>query len=583
MSSLPVLFLLAALAAPPPPPVPPAPPVAAPMPPQPPEPPEEGVLRGDWPKEQSGRTVSLTDNQTIDDAVEEIGQKAGWNVVTNTGAIGDRRLVVRMKHVPVEEALEAVLTGSGLAATRKGDTVTISPMHSAPRTQIRPTLTGFDKPSGKKVDADFKDTPADAALRQLAEKGGFSISVPSWAKTPINAHFQQAPVEDALKVVLEESGLAAEKNGSIIRVTAARGPRVVISGHNRHFSFSVGDDEDAEDPVANLQDQIDRATQDAEQAAEDAAQAAEDAASQTGRGLHRRNRGRDKSVTGGDVTLGSGEKARDVVAVRGSVKLENGAQAREAAAIFGNVDLAPGAVVDRDAVAVGGDIHVSPGARIGRAATSVGGKIIIDPGGQIDGEQTSVAFPGLKGALLLVGGLFGLGAAASPLMVIGNVLAQFAMFFALGLMLLLFAPRRIESVAQNLLNAPAKAATTGILGFLALPLLGFLLAITVIGIPLILVEFMTVMVAAVFGYSALALIVGRLIPVKITRGAAVAQLAMGTAIIVVLSEIPIVGTLAWLCAGVWAFGAVIRTKFGGNGAQPASPPTDLPMPAPGAT
>ncbi len=54
----------------------------------------------------------LDDKETIDDAVAEIGKAAGWSVATNTGRLGDRMLLLRLKDVPVEEALRAVLSGS---------------------------------------------------------------------------------------------------------------------------------------------------------------------------------------------------------------------------------------------------------------------------------------------------------------------------------------------------------------------------------------------------------------------------------------------------------------------------------------
>ncbi len=62
------------------------------------------------------------------------------------------------------------------------------------------------------------------------------------------------------------------------------------------------------------------------------------------------------------------------------------------------------------------------------------------------------------------------------------------------------------------------------------------------------------------------------------------QLAVGTAIVVVLTQIPVLGWLAFLSGWLLVFGAVLRSRFGGQGpvlpttavAQPPAPPPPAP-------
>jgi hypothetical protein len=220
---------------------------------------------------------------------------------------------------------------------------------------------------------------------------------------------------------------------------------------------------------------------------------------------------------------------------------------------------------------------------VGRDATSVGGELVIDPGGEVEGEQTSVAIPGLKGLLGAAGWSLGLGHVHSPFIFAGQLLSEFAMLFALGLILLVFFPRRLDAVAASVEAFPGKATLVGLVGTLAQPILLVLLVVTIIGIPLVAVQILALLVAGLLGFSALALLVGRRIPFHVERGQAVLQLAIGTALVVVLANIPIVGPLVWVAAWLVVFGAVLRTRFGRPEPLPPVPPIETqPPPAPAA-
>ncbi len=511
-----------------------------------PAPPDEGKLLGEWPAGPSGKRVTLADKMDVDEALEQIAAAAGWNLVANTGAAGDRTLILSLRQVPVEEALQAVLAGSPLAATRHGDTVTVAPfLPRAPRGEEE-ILAGFDKPTGAKFSGELKNTPVDEALKRIARAAGLSVVLPPGLHGAVSASFDGAPVEDALRAVLAQAELTAVRRGSVVTVSRESGPRVVISGGKRRFQFGV---EGVPEDVAAI----------AREAAEEARQSLDEA----GRDLApaRGGRGTDR-VVHGNVTVGAGERVRDVVAIQGTVALGPGAVAREVTAVVGSVDLGPGAVVQRNATAVGGNLHVAPGARVGRDATSVGGTIVIEPGGVVDGAQTAVPIPGLGGLLGMALGATGFGAKVAPLVAAAGVLAKFAVLFALGLLALLLVPRRLDGVGASLIAAPWKALLAGLLGTAAMPVLTVLLVVTIVGIPLVAVQVLGVMVAGILGVAALAVVVGRRVPLKLERGQAVAQLAMGTAILVALGAIPVLGCLVWVAAWLFVFGAVLRTRFG---------------------
>ncbi len=117
-----------------------------------------------------------------------------------------------------------------------------------------------------------------------------------------------------------------------------------------------------------------------------------------------------------------------------------------------------------------------------------------------------------------------------------------------------------------------KVLLAGLLGTLAMPVLTVLLVVTIVDIPLVAVQVIAILVAAVVGYTALALLVGRAIPWQPARAAAIAPLAIGVVLVVALSEIPVVGPLAMITGWLFAFGAVLRTRFGQPpAAMPAAP------------
>src|ERR687887_113660 len=88
------------------PPAPPSPPQAgrrAPPPPAAPAPQAQaGKRAGDWPAKRSGKTVTLTKKMSVDEALEKIASAAGWNLVANTGRLGDRIVILGLREVPVE-------------------------------------------------------------------------------------------------------------------------------------------------------------------------------------------------------------------------------------------------------------------------------------------------------------------------------------------------------------------------------------------------------------------------------------------------------------------------------------------------
>ena len=129
-------------------------------------------------------------------------------------------------------------------------------------------------------------------------------------------------------------------------------------------------------------------------------------------------------------------------------------------------------------------------------------------------------------------------------------------FFLLALLLRAVAPARLDRVTASLTRAPLRDVLYGLLGTIAMPVLTVLLAVTHRRDPAASRSRSSrIIIAAILGYTALALLIGRAIPIGERRADGVIQLAIGTGIVVLVSEIPVVGVLAMVSAWLLVFGA----------------------------
>jgi len=373
--------------------------------------------------------------------------------------------------------------------------------------------------TAKTFSGEFDDTPADQALRAIVDAGGLSMVLPHGTYEKVSAHFKDAPVEDAVRAVCIEAGLRAERHGTVVVISrnAAASPTPTPTLP----------------PLPVPRAAVERA-------------------------------GKDR-VVAGDVNIGPGERVDDVVSLHGNVTLAPGSRARDVGALSGSIDIGSGAQVDGDVTAIGGDVRVASGARIEGDAAAIGGKVVVAPGATVHGNRANVN--------LSLGGLPALAlpaahaAHSSPVLHLGFLAAEFAVCFALGLVFLLVWPRGLERVAHALKAAPARSVAIGLLGTVGLPMLALLLTITVVGMVLLPVEGLLVTVGSLLGFSALALLIGRKLPIR-RRLTPVGQLAVGTALMTVAINIPRVGGVVLVLAWIVVLGAVLATRFGSQDAGP---------------
>jgi hypothetical protein len=275
----------------------------------------------------------------------------------------------------------------------------------------------------------------------------------------------------------------------------------------------------------------------------------------------------------GDVRVSDDESVGGAaVAVLGSVTVD-GEVGHEVVAVLGSVDLGPKAVVNGDVVSVGGRINRSPTARVRGSVTEVS----VDGVNMPDVDIRWGPFPWW----------WHNGFGAVPRL-IGSGFRLLLLIVLTGLALLLARPT-VEASSHRLADNPVKATIIGVAAQILIPptliITGILLAISIIGIPvlLFLVPFvvLALIVMALLGFTGTAYAVGQwvrrrfglapqpgfadvvlgvvmiLMPLLIGRLIAVAGWPVnGLALILIISGVAL-EFLAWTAG----FGAVLANTF----------------------
>ena len=218
----------------------------------------------------------------------------------------------------------------------------------------------------------------------------------------------------------------------------------------------------------------------------------------TERGPRRARRGGDAVRVMGDVTVAADEQVDgDVVAVMGSATI-HGEVDGDLTVVMGTATLGPESVVTGDVNVVGGALNRAAGSRVDGSIHNV-------TSGQRTWSGSNMPSP-------LRGGFFGrLGSLAGTLI-------RVALLALLALVVVAFGRASVERVADRAAADPVRAGLIGfaaqILFFPVLVLTVILLAISIIGIPLlVLVPFGVVLavIVMVIGFTGVAYHVGRLL------------------------------------------------------------------------
>ncbi len=255
---------------------------------------------------------------------------------------------------------------------------------------------------------------------------------------------------------------------------------------------------------------------------------------------------RDQIVLAGDVLVRRGDEVGEVVVLRGTVVVA-GLVRGDIVVIDGRIQVAgqvSGSVVNVGGpVTLGGSSHVL-GDVIAR------GRVRVVPGAQVDGsvrEGSAFTF-------------------RTPIAALGRFapwLAIWMSVLALGLLLLLLAPRGADAVSNASRTAPWASTGWGAVAFVALPIAGALAIVSLVWLPFGLGLLLALFLLYSVGLALAAFALGRRIW-REPRGRLLA-FAIGWAILAVVSLIPWLGVLVWVAGSVFGVGATIVAAWRARG------------------
>jgi cytoskeletal protein CcmA (bactofilin family) len=270
-----------------------------------------------------------------------------------------------------------------------------------------------------------------------------------------------------------------------------------------------------------------------------------------------------------------------------TVRVERDQRAKEAVAMGGKLEVL--GVVEKDAVAVGGDVHISgevmgdvvsiggsvqvdSTAHVHGEITSMGGSINIDPGATVDGEKHSLGAGDDDDVKGLVLGIDVDGSNDQDrdddredrhddegfLEHAMSLAASYLTVFVIGLLLISFAPDRFAAVKQVIREQPGRSVLRGLGGLLAVVVLLIALCITIIGIPVALVLGLVTFALGYVALSGAASVLGGALPIQALKQNMIAQMAVGSLVLFVVSLVPVLGGLCVAVLCLMGLGAIVQ-------------------------
>ncbi len=269
------------------------------------------------------------------------------------------------------------------------------------------------------------------------------------------------------------------------------------------------------------------------------------AAADSWRERRRERRGRhgaERVVFGQSLTVGADEAVDKAVAIGGSVTIA-GHVRRDAVAIGGSVTLMPGARVEGDAVAIGGAVSVPEGATLEGDNVSLGGTVPTMVGSvvrSVVGER-----PHMRS-------MFGFASRAT----------RTILLYVIALLIAAAFPGALTRIREYLVDRPGLSALGGAAILLGFAPLCVLLAVTIIGIPLIPVAAMLLVALLLVGFTVSAGWLGNRMPVGQENKTPVKSVAIGGAILALIGLVPWFGMAVLILAAAVSAGATLLSRFG---------------------
>jgi uncharacterized RDD family membrane protein YckC len=262
---------------------------------------------------------------------------------------------------------------------------------------------------------------------------------------------------------------------------------------------------------------------------------------------------------GQNYDLRVGEAVREVVVVFGSATIA-GEVDRDVVVVFGSARLASTAVIRGSLVATGAGVVIEQGAVVERDMVVTGGGVDAPPGFQPGREFVVVGLPGMARQVESVVPYFTRGLLWGRL-IVPSLPWMWAVVAIIVLVYLVFAllfDRPVRACRQVLVDRPLSSFLVGLLVLVLIGPASFVLAVSIIGIPVVPFLMCGVLIAALLGKIGVTRWLGSTLVTESdpdSRAQAVRSFAIGTVVILLAYMVPVLGILVWAVGGMFGLGA----------------------------
>lgn len=259
------------------------------------------------------------------------------------------------------------------------------------------------------------------------------------------------------------------------------------------------------------------------------------------------------------LALGARAETVNIVKINSDVVIEQGTKANNVFVFGGQITVHGN--VERHVVAVGGSVVLTRTAVVGGDVAALGGVIVVGNGADVQGELMEINSSNISDAISDIlsddwQGWSWLFAIFSLVVFVGTL--------AVAMLIVFVIPKPILTISEGIALHTYRATIAGFVGLLMIAPVAILLTLSVIGIVLIPLEIILVAAAAVFGFIAVAQVLGKrlLILMKKPSESLARQTFWGLLVLWIVGWLPYIGWMVKVLAIVLGMGGVMITRFG---------------------
>jgi hypothetical protein len=259
------------------------------------------------------------------------------------------------------------------------------------------------------------------------------------------------------------------------------------------------------------------------------------------------------------LAAGAHAETTSIVKINSDVVIEEDTKVRNVIVIGGQITV--NGTVEQDIVAIGGSAVLTRTAIVGGDVVVLGGIIAMGKGADVRGTLTEINSSNVSDAIsnLLSDDWEGW----SWLFALFSVVV-FLTTLVIAMLIVVLIPKPIMTISEDIVLHTYRATIAGFIGLMMIAPVAVLLTLSVIGIVLIPLQIVVVVCAAVFGFVAVAQILGKrvLVLAKKPNQSLVRQTFWGLLVLWIIGWIPYIGWMIKVLAIVLGMGGVMITRFG---------------------